>query len=233
MLIANASHADESRYWLLQEDAQQVGQSCPEGTGCTTHNAYVLRGFPRGSAPLVEPLLALLDPEGAGQDTPVFCAAGDGAARLGFDPESVPPAHKLAALRGITTVGLDLRKTKAPPGGDADFGEALHNGFAARLQAAGLLVVTPDQAKSVPGQPTLNIYFSVTDGAGDCAYRYSIFASLSQTAILTRDLQTKVVVGVWSLSAKTPQQDAGGTEMASLLGVADAFVTDFQKANSR
>lgn len=234
LTVPQLALADDQRYWLLQEDVQQVGQSCPEGSGCTPHLSYVVRGFPHGSQDLLAPLLDLLGPPVEGKaDVPVFCAAGDSAARLGFDPESIPAAHKLAALRGITAVGLDLRKTKAPPGASADFGEILQSEFSARLETAGLRVVTPDEATQLPGGPTLNVYFSVNEGKGDCAYRYSIFASLSQTALLTRDLQTKLLVGVWSLSAETPEEDANGTEMASLLGVADAFVADFQEANSR
>lgn len=233
-ILPEAAFADDPRYWLLQQNSEQIGQSCPEGVGCSTHSSYVVRSFPHGSESLVQPLIALLDPAGqAGADVPVFCAAGDSAARLGFDPESVPPAHKLAALKGLTAIGLDLRKTKPPPGAVADFGDILHNAFAEKLQAAGLLVVTPEVAKTLPGQPSFNVYFSFTEGYGDCNYRYSIFASLSQTALLTRDLQTKVVVGVWSISVKTPSQDASGTEMANLIGVAEALVVDFQQANSR
>ena len=234
LMLPELARADDPRFWLLQLNTEQVGQSCPEGVGCASHSSYVVRSFPRGSENMVLPLIDLLDPASeTGTDVPVFCAAGDATARLGFDPESVPPAHKLAALKGLTAVGLDLRKTAIPPGANSDFGEALHNAFAAKLMAAGLKVTTPEKSKDLPGQPALNIYFSFSEGNGDCIYRYSIFASLSQTALLTRDLQTKVVVGVWSLSAKTPKQDASGTEMTNLLGVADALVADFQQANSR
>lgn len=234
LLTSGMVQADESRYWLLEEESQQIGQSCAEGKGCTTHFSYIVRGFPRGSEGMVKPLISLLVPMDEEEaDVPVFCPPGNGSARLGFDPESIPPAHKLAALRGIDTVGLDLRKVKAPPGADAGFGDILHESFVAKLQAAGIRVVTPEEVQTVPGRPTLNIYFSVFEGQGDCDYRYSIFASLSQTALLTRDLQTKVVVGVWSLSIKAPVTNARGTELANLLSVADALVADLQEANGR
>ena len=83
----------------------------------------------------------------------------------------------------------------------------------------------------MPGQPKLNVYVSYTDPNGGCIYSYSAFSSLSQTALLTRDLQTKLSVGVWSMSVKSPAEYPAKTEFAALVNIADVFVADFKRAN--
>ena len=151
---------------------------------------------------------------------------------LGFDPLALPKSVKGEVLRGINALHLDLTTLKSPPGFSNGFGPQLHQKFVERLAAAGIRVVPKDQLPSLPGQPTLNLYFSFSDPDDLCDYQYSVFASLSQEVLLARDVRIKVAAGVWSFSTGSSAADHQGTEADAILRVADQFVRDHRAVNA-
>ncbi|RVV96554.1 hypothetical protein EKE94_18075 [Mesobaculum littorinae] len=144
--------------------------------------------------------------------------------------EALTLAKKPAPLKGLRQVGLDLAGMSPPPGFPDSFGAELQAAFAETLGTAGLQVVTPEAAAALPGAPQLAIYASFSEPEGLCGYTYSAFASLSQTAVLTRDPGVKVRAGVWSMSVKGAGMDPPRQERATLLEIAEALAADVKAA---
>jgi len=229
----------QDRFWLLWEKVSFVGNHCPGGPLCQEKRQYVSRPLDTKNTGFIYRLFGL---RAGGQrgaawpqdhpDAPVICQRNQAALNLGFDPSALPRSEKTEVLRGLDKLHLDLRSLKAPPGFPEDFGARLHDEFVARLRVAGIQVVSKDALHLLAGQPTLNLYFSFTDPDGQCRYSYSVFASLSQEVLLTRDLRIKVVAGVWSFSIGSSAKDHSGDEHQAILRVADAFIRDHQHVNA-
>jgi hypothetical protein len=196
-------------FWLLSEDAA---------------GAVEARMFPSSEAGRLAGIFALLP---APASLPAQCRP---PAPDTF--ETLPTADRTEALRGLTAVGLDLTALPPPPGMDGDFGQRAHAAVAGLLAAEGLAVVPPEDAASLPGQPKLQVFLSYSDRALGCDYAYSLFASLSQTAVLTRNPGVKLPVGVWSFSAKSGEGRGAGQEEMLLIDAAKALLRDWAKVNA-
>ncbi len=247
LLLGNAGHADTSsataakdRFWILWERVNFVGSHCPGGAQCQERRSFSSRPLDTSNTGFIYRLFGV--PNGGQQahalprdhpDAPVICQKNQAALSLGFDPRALPRSEKGEVLRGVKQLHLDLTTLKPPPGFDATFGGRLHKAYVGRLREAGIRVVPKDQLHLVPGQPTLNLYFSFSDPDDLCKYEYSVFASLSQEVLLTRDLRIKVAAGVWSYSTGSTAKDHQGTEADAILRVLEAFVRDHQQANAR
>lgn len=248
LMVATAPQADragtpsstQDRFWILWERVDFVGRHCPGGTLCQEQRSFSSRPLDTSNTGFIYRLFGL--GEGAGltrtlprdhPDAPVMCQKNQAALALGFDPRALPRSEKGEVLRGISQLHLDLTTLKSPPGFDASFGSRLHKAFVTRLREAGIRVVPKDHLHLVPGQPTLNLYFSFSDPEDLCQYEYSVFASLSQEVLLTRDLRIKVAAGVWSFSTGSTAKEHRGTEADAILRVLEAFVRDHQQANAR
>ncbi|WP_412550749.1 hypothetical protein [Shimia sp. MIT910701] len=246
-IFGTVGHADTSstiaakdRFWILWERVSFVGSHCPGGAQCQERRSFSSRPLDTSNTGFIYRLFGVRDggPR-AGTlprdhpDAPVICQKNQAALSLGFDPRALPRSEKGEVLRGVKQLHLDLTTLKPPPGFDATFGSRLHKAYVGRLREAGIRVVPKDQLHLVPGQPTLNLYFSFSDPDDLCKYEYSVFASLSQEVLLTRDLRIKVAAGVWSYSTGSTAKDHQGTEADAILRVLEAFVRDHQQANAR
>ncbi len=233
------AHADtQDRFWILWEQIRHAGSNCPDGSGCRQVREYSSRLFTPDRTDWLYRMFGLSRGRtpGAGRagerpDAPRVCQDTSRTGGPGSDPERQFLSESLDALRGLAGIGLDLRSLRPPPGFDSGFGADLQAEFERRFRALGLLVLDPREAARLPGQPKLNIFLSFTDPDGACAYSYSVFASLSQTALLSRDPATKLSVGVWSFSTKSSAEFADATEYDAVLRVLEAFERDFSKAN--
>lgn len=237
---SEATAQSGDRFWILWEKYQYSGEGCPNGPNCIKRRNYTSRMFPDVDLEAIYRLFGMMDGSALSQgrlsehpDAPRICQHNDAEVVLGFDPEALPKSEKIEALRGLTGVSFNLTKLKTPPGARADFGPSLQKAFEARFRAAGLDILTPEQAKRTPGQPELAVFFAFTDPDGDCEYTYSVFASLSQTVLLTRDLRIKISAGVWAFSTKPRDGQAQGTEYDAILKIADAFVKDYLSVNPK
>lgn len=210
----------DDRFWILWEKRSFVGIGCPTGSECRQIRNFTSRMFQPRNLDSIYRLFGQLDGRALADgrlavelDAPRICQHNASEVQLGFNPETHPISDKLDALKDLKGIGLDIRAIKPPPGYSDTFGAELQSEFEQVLARAGLPVVTPELAQSLPGQPVLNIYFSFQDANGDCDYRYSVFASLSQTALLTRNLTTKLSVGVWSFSTGSGALAGAETEL--------------------
>jgi len=226
------------RFWILWEKQEMVGANCPDGQQCILKRNYASRLVDGINLQKMYRLFGLMD--GAALATgrlaehpqaPRICQHNDPEVQLGFNPERLPMVEKIEVLRGLTGVNFDLRNLTPPPGHSSDFGRKLHTQFVAKLEDAGIKVLTKQEVAHTPGQPVLNIYFSHNDLNGACDYEYNVFASLSQTVLLTRDLRVKISAGVWSYSMGSTSDKHRGSEADIILGVADSFITDYRLVN--
>ncbi|MGB1235650.1 MAG: hypothetical protein ACPG5U_07945, partial [Planktomarina sp.] len=97
--------------------------------------------------------------------------------------------------------------------------------------AAGIRMVSEEEVERVPGQPKLAVYFSNTNPDSGCYW--SVFATLTQTAILTRDINVKVSAGTWAFMSGYDPDQPGLTEFDAITEVFTKFSTDFRAANAR
>lgn len=212
-LLGPAPAAAENFWLLLEDDSSGVPTVTPRRFSAA--DAATLRALFNSLAPTVE--------------RPGGWASLTGSGR---DMETLPLSEKVLALRKISALGMDLTHLTVPPGTDARFGPALQQVFTQVLQAAGIGVVTPDEAKTLPGQPQLSIFLSVTEASGGCSYAYTVFASLTQTAVLSNDPDVKLPVGVWSFMVKSAPGAVPGGEADGILQVAAALVRDWTAARN-
>ncbi|GGE54171.1 hypothetical protein [Actibacterium pelagium] len=227
----------EDRFWILWEKEGLSGTGCPKGAACVFSRDYRATLLSDKVTPQLQKLFQQDQGVyergrlGPAKDAPHVCQQHGAVAYLETNPELQLLSDRLDALRGLVGVGLDLRKLKPPPGESNVFGQRLHEAFTRKFRDAGLIVVSPDESARLPGQPKFNLFFSFSDDDSTCEYTFSVFASLSQTALLSRDLRTKLSVGVWSFSTK-PKHGETLTEYDAILRAADAFLEDFKEANA-
>ncbi len=241
VLLAGQQVRAEDRFWILWERIARSGSDCPDGATCRTQRDYASRIFTPDRTDWLYRLFGATDghsPTGAGTaehpEAPRICQDHSGhAGNAGpdLDPERQFLSDPVDALRGLRGIGMDIGSMRPPPGFSSTFGSDLQTEFEQRLKQAGLIVLDPSEAARLPGQPKLSVFFSHTDPDAECLYTYSVFASLRQTALLSRDLQTKLSVGVWSFSTRPSAEYPDDTEYDAILRVVDAFIADYKRAN--
>jgi len=226
----------EDRFWILWEKYHLVGPHCPTGKECKKIRHFSSRLFEPSNHADIFRLFGMLDGSALakGQDVqhaeaPRICQHQDPEVLLGFDPEAMPLSDRIDALKGLEGIYFDVSRLKAPANFSGDFGSDLQQAFIEKFNQAGIRILEEDDISHTKGQPKLAVYFSKANANTGCTY--SVFASLSQTALLTRDLTTKLRVGVWSHSARATAEFPDLNEYDAILSVADALVRDFQIAN--
>lgn len=85
--------------------------------------------------------------------------------------------------------------------------------------------------EQTPGKPQLNIYFSNANAKTGCTY--SLFASLSQTMLLTRNHTVKLKVGTWGSTGGPSADFPHGNEYDAVMRVVDKLLADYKRANSK
>jgi len=225
-------------YWLLHETRRMKGGDCPDGPGCVSLRRFDPQRFDPALAPAMAEVMRRLKTESAARgqvippkDAPKFCENRAFEGALNFDPETLELAPKLEVLRDLPGVYFDLTGLKPPEGFPGAFGKTLQAAFEGRFRRAGIRVLSKEEAERAPGHPVLNVYFSHTNPETGCWY--SVFASLSQTVLLTRDPLVKFRAGTWSASSGIKTVGEAGTELDAILWVADKLVRDVLVANEK
>jgi hypothetical protein len=221
----------QERFWLFREQVAPNSESCSRGVCATRLDG---RRFPDTDAWTLrrafDTLGAQAQYEGRPPDDPEaprLCSATLAAEALSrIEAQSISP--KPDALRGLTAVGLDLSKIKLPPAGEVLLDGDLERQLRASFQAAGLAIVSREAAALLPGQPQLNLSYTMTDPIGQCVYTYTVFASLTQTAVLTRNPLVKVSASVWTFSGKG---SVPGNESSLVAEAAISFLSAWEEAN--
>jgi len=164
-------------------------------------------------------------------EPPKMCQHVEAAKVLGFDPEQWPESEKLDTLIGLKGVYVALQTLKAPPGYEGPFGEQIQSEVVRKFAAAGIRILTEEERDQTPGKPHLNLYFSHTNPNTGCWF--SVFSSLTQTALLTRNHTTKFKTGTWGFSGGYSADDPERAEYDAILLVIDKFIADYTTANTR
>ena len=225
------------RFWILWERTDVSGENCPNGPRCIRTSNYTSRLFSPENRQQIYRLFGMLDGNALGKgqlaehpDAPRICQHNAAEVALGFNPERLARGEKLDVLHGLRAFGMDLRNLKPPPGSSDTFGPTLQAEMTALFQQAGIRIVHPREARDLPGEPVLKVFFSHTGGNDRCDYSFSVFASLTQTVLLSRDIRVKVDAGVWSYSTNSTSF-AAGDEAAAIRSVAAALITDINRVN--
>ncbi len=239
ILVGSSVLSDEvekDRFWILWEKYKYIGENCPNGSECYKRRKFSSRLFEPRSKEAIYRLYGMLDSKALSSghkvdhpEAPRICQHNDAEVLLGFDPEKRRFSEKLDALRDLKGIHFDIRGLKAPKGFDEPFGERLQSQFKEKFVSSGIRFFDADEYVSVPGQPKLSVFFAHANPETGC--NFSVFASLTQSALLTRDLNVKLTVGVWSFSTGPSAEYPNQNEYDAILRVADAFVRDFKRAN--
>lgn len=235
-MMAQASVAQPSgtdRFWLLWERSQP-NSHCMTGSTCGHKRNYTTRLITPKNPTQLHQIFELSDDEGMQPqqhpEAPEICPPHSALIAKGYNAETMEESAKIEVLRELKAIGVDLSGLRAPPGHSSQFGQTVHDRAVAILAQAGLQVVDMETAKTLPGKPRLNIYFSHTGDTHNCEYSFSVFASLSQTVVLSRDLNVKVSAGVWSKSTGS-KKFVPGREGAAIISIIDALARDYISAN--
>jgi hypothetical protein len=233
-----SAQTDTSKIWLTWERIRPNKELCQKKNLCRPISHYVTRLFEEPSAQRARSIIGSLDTLAAKRGRPVstekppkICQNVNAIKILGFDPESWPLSKKLDALRGIKGVHFNLRKLKPPVGFVGDFGGGLQAVVEQKFQRAGLRVLSKAEMEKTPGQPRLNIYFSNTNLETGC--HFSVFASFSQTVLLTRNHTVKLRAGTWGMSGGFSADFPDRGEFDAILVVVDKLLADYRKANGK
>ena len=231
-----AQAQSENFTWMVWEQRSIDRNLCETQNLCTPQRKYITRLVEQPTDKKAREMLGAIDQlaELRGQpvehpETPHMCRQTEAGKILGFDPELWGMSDKLAALKGLDGVYFSVKTMKGPKSYKGQFGLDIQSEMETRFAAAGLPVVSEDQMEHTPGNPHLNIYFSNTNPDTNCTY--SVFASLTQTMLLTRNHTTKLKVGTWGGAGGPSKDHPNGTEYDAVMRVVDRFLEDYKRAN--
>ena len=237
--IANQSLAqsEPNRIWFTWEHTSGNSALCQQKKLCKPVSHYITRLFEQPSTDRARSMIGAMDAIAIKRGHPVehpeapkTCQNVNAMTVLGFDPEGWEMSEKLDALRGLPGIHFSVRKLKAPDHYDGPFGDQLQELIERKFRKSGIRVLTKQQMKKTPGQPRLNIYFTNTNSDTGCWF--SIFASLSQTMLLTRNHTVKLRAGTWGMSGGYSTDHPNRNEFEAIIGVVDKLIADYWKANS-
>lgn len=228
---------DQNRMWFIWESIVGNPELCKQKNLCKPVSRYSTRLFETPTTQRARGLIGAMDTLAnkrgdpvENPDAPKMCKNVNAMTVLGFDPESWELSEKLAALRDLPGIYFSVRNLKAPAYYDGPFGDQLQALMERKFRKAGIRVLSKKQMENTPGQPRLNIYFSNTNPETGCWF--SIFASLSQTVLLTRNHTVKLRAGTWGMSGGYAKDAPGRSEFDAIIMVVDRLIADYWKANS-
>ncbi len=226
----------ENKIWLTWEQRRIDPSLCEQKYYCEQVPVYMSRLVEKTSEGNAQSIIGALDNIARARqqpvelpDAPTWCQMTDAKTILGFDAESWPISEKQKALAGLQGVYFKLDGLKGPPGYEGPFGPQVHAQAEDRFARAGIPVLTEEEMQRTPGQPHLNIYFSNTNPDTGCWF--SVFASLAQTMLLTRNHTVKIKGGTWGFSGGYSPDDPSRAEFDAIMIVVDKFIADFTAAN--
>lgn len=230
LLAVPAPGLSADQFWLVWRPSTPDCRTDGQGSACRSPDLRTVPFRPENPFPLTR----MFPPDGsASVQSQLSCSLAGAETQAAHRLEALPLSAQLSALRGLEGVSFDLRNLQPPPGHSARFGPDLQTAFESHLRAAGLQVVSPTDVEALPGRPRLQVFFSYTDPDGDCVYTYSVFATLTQTVVLTRAPDVKLEAGIWSKLVKPSVERPDDTEFDAILSVALDLVRDWRAANAQ
>lgn len=242
MMLAVPAHSldngDEfDRYWISREHVSTGLDNCRDGQ-CPRFSEFTTRNIDTNDADMLRRIMALLDFQSTARglplehpETPQFCARQiPPTDQVIWNPEWMQMSHKLEALRGLEVLHVDVSGLSGPDGYEGDFGGNLQSVLEQKFGAAGIKIVSKEDLVLVPSQPKLSVFFSTTDPDTGCWL--SVFATMTQTAVLTRNIDVKLNVGSWAFMRGYDGDNPDASEYDAIVDVFDGFVKDYTEANS-
>jgi hypothetical protein len=233
----NAQNKSKNFTWMVWEQRGSNAQLCQTKDLCTPQRKFITRLIEEPTEQKAREMLGAIDQLARlrGQpvehpETPKICRQIDTSKILGFNPEVWDLSDKMAALKNLPGIYFSVTNIKGPSGYSGDFGLNLQNAIESRFHKAGLPVISEEQMEQTLGKPQLNIYFS--NAKPDTGCTYSVFASLSQTMLLTRNHTTKLKVGTWGHSGGPSNDHPDSDEFDAIIRVVDKLLDDYKRANT-
>ncbi len=222
--------------WMIWEQRAVNPQLCSAKNLCKPQKKFITRLIEEPTNEKAQQMLGAIDQLAKLRGTPVehpesprMCQQTEAGKILGFNPEAWELSDKLAALRNLPGVYFSVQNLKGPSHYSSSFGADLQKTMFKRFKEAGLHILTEEQMEQTPGKPQLNIYFSNANAKTGCTY--SLFASLTQTMLLTRNHTTKLKVGTWGASGGPSADFPAGNEYDAVIRVVDKLLADYKRAN--
>jgi len=235
-ILAGAQDNSQNFTWMIWEQRVVNPQLCLVKNLCKPQKKFITRLVEEPTNAKAQQMLGAIDQLAKIRGTPVehpespkICQQTEAGKILGFNPETWELSDKLAALRDLPGVYFSVQNLKGPSHYSGSFGADIQNTMLKRFKAAGLRVLTEEQMEETPGKPQLNIYFSNANTKTCC--NYSLFASLTQTMLLTRNHTTKLKVGTWGASGGPSAQFPEGSEYDAVIRIVDKLLADYKSAN--
>ncbi len=231
-----SAQEQSNRIWFTWEALRTNTELCQQKNTCRPVSTYITRMIEEADTRKAKEMTGAMDQLAKLRgyptdhpDAPKVCQNVEAAKVLGFNPEMWPISEKLDTLVGLPGVHFSLGSLKAPANYEGPFGEQVHAEVVKKITAAGIRYLTEEEMEKTPGQPHLNIYFSNTNPDTGCWF--SVFSSLSQTALLTRNHTVKFKAGTWGFGGGYSADHPDRSEYAAIMIVIDKFIADFQTAN--
>ncbi|GLQ35760.1 hypothetical protein GCM10007939_20430 [Amylibacter marinus] len=232
-----SAETPENRVWFTWERQRAIPQLCEQKNHCTPIREFITRLIEEPETQKAEQMTGSLDRLIKMRKQPVehpeapnWCAHTDAQKILGFDAEHWPLAEKLVALRGLEGVYINVEGLKGPANFEGPFGPKVQATIARKFRENGIKLLTEEEMEQTPGKPHMNIYFSNTNPDTGCWF--SVFSSVSQTMLLTRNHTIKVKAGSWGFSGGYSADHPDRAEFDAIMLVVDRFISDFKTANS-
>lgn len=230
-LLGAAAQADTNNLWVMWENipGEKPAQShyrshlmfnVPQTTAEDFFYALIPSARRYGNANVAHeksPLCMALDPPEPATTSP-----------LQVDEASLEIADKVATLRGLNGVFVDLRGVRGPPGYRANFGEDAHAYVLRAFADAGIPVLTREEMENAPGRPALKLRYSAE--VVGCR-PWAIYLSLTQTVVLTRDTTIMLEVPTWNTAKRQSEEDVAYGAYDALEDAVGLFITDYLTAN--
>jgi hypothetical protein len=232
-----AQNTSKNLTWMIWEQRDINTQLCQTKGLCAPIRKFTTRLIEepteqkaREMLRAIEQLAILRGQPAEHPETPKMCRQTEASKILGFNPEAWDLSDKMAALKDLPGVYFSVTSIKGPSEYTGDFGLNLQNAMESRFHAAELPVLSEERMETTAGKPQLNIYFS--NAKPDTRCTYSVFASLSQTMLLTRNHTTKLKVGTWGHSGGPSSDFPNSGEFDAIMRVVDKFLDDYKRANA-
>lgn len=234
--LAQTKAKSLNRIWFIWENRAVDPDLCKAKSYCQPISTYISRLVEEPNRKGAQSMIGALDKVAKKKKLPVehpeapnICQLTNSQTILGFEAESWPLSEKLDALRDLKGVYFSLEKLKPPEGYEGAFGLNVQHAVTDMMESAGISVLTEDEMEQTPGKPHLNIYFSNTNPDTGCWF--SVFASLSQTMLLTRNHTVKLKAGTWGTSGGYSADDPDRSEFDAIMMVVSKFISDYRMAN--
>ena len=129
-------------------------------------------------------------------------------------------------LRGLPGVYFDASKVTGE-----GYAERFVLEFTEMLNAAGIPVLTEEEALLLPGAGKMSVSLSVTTDNGGCILPFSASLSLKEELVLVRDPTIKLIAGTWSGSVAQNFANTNYGGYNALQDAAQKFIDDYLAAN--